>query len=191
MKILVKRIAGTAFAVTLGVFFATSSIAAPPGVVNLGQKLFQFNVIAKPGGWDPSINGNACNGARIFFAEDSGGAHNTLGTITWNLDPTVSGFQITDCNGTDGFATVTADENVNFAVVIRVQGPVISQLNFVCTVVTQSAGDNLCMIGSGTFKKGNSFTRVLTNIADNTFEQILWSLSGNWKIFQVRLYELP
>ncbi len=190
MKIRVKLIAHAAITATLGVLFATSSIAAPPGVVNLGQKLFQFNVIAKPGGWDPTV-GNACNGARIFFAQNSGGAHNTLGTITWNLDPTVSGFQITDCNGTDGLATVTADENVNFAVVIRVQGPVTSELNFVCTVVTQSASDNLCMIGSGTFKKGNSFTRVLTNIADNTFEQVLWTLSGDWKIFQVRLYQLP
>ena len=190
MNILVKRIAGAAITATLGVLFATSSIAAPKGVVNLGQKLFQFNVIAKPGGWDPSIDGNACNGARIFFAEDSGGPSNTLGSITWNLDPTVAGFQLTDCNGTDGAATVTADENVNFAVVIRVQGPKTSALNFVCTVVTQSAGDTLCMIDSATFHKGNSFTRVMSNIADNTFEQVLWTLSGDWKIFQVRLYEL-
>jgi hypothetical protein len=190
MQNFVSRWAAAAVAGILAAVFATSSIAAPPGVVNLGQKLFQFNVIAKPGGWDPTV-GNSCNGARIFFAENSGGPDNTLGTITWNLDPTVSGFEITDCNGTDGFATVTADENVNFAVVIRVQGPLISQLNFVCTVVTQSAGDNLCMIGSGTFKKGNSFTRVITNIANNTFEQVLWTLSGDWKIFQVRLYELP
>ena len=189
MKVVVKLIARAAVAALLGVTFATSSIAAPPGVVNLGKKLDQFNVIAKPGGWDPTV-GNFCNGARIFFAEDSGGPHNTLGTITWNLDPTVSGFQITDCNGTDGTATVTANENVNFAVVIRVMGPFTSALNLVCTVVTQSAGDTLCMIGSGTFKKGNSFTRVLTNVADNTFEQVLWGLSGDWKIFQVRLYAL-
>lgn len=191
MNTLGKLVARAAIGASLGMFFATSSIAAPPGVVNLGHKLFQFNVIAKPGGWDPSIDSNACNGARIFFAKDSGGAHNTLGTITWNLDPTVSGFQLTDCNGTDGFATVTADEKVNFAVVIRIQGAATSALNLVCMVVTQSAGDNLCMIGSGTFKKGNSFTRVLTNIADNTFEQVLWTFSGDWKIFQVRLYALP
>lgn len=189
MSTLVRRIAGVATAVTLGAIFTTNSIAAPPGVVNLGQKLDQFNVIAKPGGWDPTV-GNNCNGSRIFFAEGSGGPHNTLGTITWNLDPTVPGFQITDCNGTDGTATVTANESVNFAVVIKVMGPVTSSLNLVCTVVTQSLSDNLCMIGSGTFKKGSSFTRVLTNIADGTFEQVLWSLSGDWKIFQVRLYEL-
>jgi hypothetical protein len=189
MSTLVKRIAGIATAVTLGALFTTSSIAAPPGVVNLGQKLFQFNVIAKPGGWDPTV-GNNCNGSRIFFAEGNGGPESTLGTIMWNLDPTVSGFQITDCNGTDGTAAVTADENVNFAVVIRVQGPLTSSLNLVCTVITQSLNDNLCMIASGTFKKGNSFTRVMTNIADNQFEGALWSLSGDWKIFQVRLYQL-
>jgi hypothetical protein len=171
------------------VFASTNAFAAPKGVVNLGQKLTQFNVIAKPGGWDPSA-GNSCNGSRIFFAEDNGGANDTLGTITWNLDPTVSGFQITDCNGTDGTATVTADENVNFAVVIRVLGPVSSSLNLVCTVVVQSANDNLCMIASGTFKKGNSFTKVMMNVADNEFEQVLWSLSGDWKIFQVRLYQI-
>ena len=191
MKAFGKLVARAAVVATVGTLFATSAMAAPPGVVNLGQKLAQFNVIAKPGGWDPSINGNACNGARIFFGEDSGGPNNTLGSITWNLDPTVAGFQITDCNGTDGTATVTADENVNFAVVIRLLGPKTSALNFVCTVVTQSAGDNLCMIDSATFKKGNSFTKVMSNIADNTFEQVLWSLSGDWKIFQVRLYELP
>jgi hypothetical protein len=190
MNVLVKCVARAAIAVSVGTLFATSSIAAPKGVVNLGQKLTQFNVIAKPGAWDPSLDGNACNGARIFFAEDSGGPNNTLGSITWNLDPTVNGFQITDCNGTDGTATVTADENVNFAVVIRVVGPKTSALNFVCTVVTQSAGDNLCMIDSATFHKGNSFTKVMSNIADNTFEQVLWTLSGDWKIFQVRLYEL-
>ena len=189
MKPVIKRIAGAAMTAALAVPFATNSLAAPPGVVNLGQKLDQFNVIAKPGGWDPTA-GNFCNGARIFFAEGSGGAHNTLGTITWNLDPTVQGFQITDCNGTDGTATVTANEGVNFAVVIRVMGPLTSTLNLVCTVVTQSASDNLCMIGSGTFKKGNSFTRVLTNVADGTLEQVLWSFSGDWKIFQVRLYAL-
>ena len=177
-------------AASVGLLFASANaLAAPKGVVNLGQKIAQFNVIAKPGGWDPSA-GNACNGARIFFAEDNGGTNDTLGQITWNLDPTVSNFQITDCNGTDGTATVTADENVNFAVVIRVMGPATSSLNLACTVVVQSLNDNLCMIDSGTFKKGNSFTKVMTNIADDEFAQVLWSLSGDWKIFQVRLYQI-
>ena len=192
MRNLVSLFVGTVLAATLGALFATSSIAAPPGVINLGKKLDQFNVIAKPGAWDPTV-GNFCNGARIFFAEDSGGPGNTLGRITWNLDQTVSGFQITDCNGTDGYATVTADEKVNFAVVLRVMGPKTSALNFVCTVVTNptnTAGEDLCVIDSTTFKKGNSFTEVMRNITDDVFEQVLWDLSGDWKVFQVRLYQL-
>jgi hypothetical protein len=80
----------------------------------------------------------------------------------------------------------------NFAVVIRVLGPVTSQLNFACTLLTtQGPNDNLCVIDTATFKKGNSFTRVMTNVADNAFEGVLWSLSGDWKIFQVRIYALP
>ena len=177
-------------AASVGLMFASANtFAAPKGVVNLGQKIAQFNVIAKPGGWDPSA-GNACNGARIFFAEDRSGGNNTLGQITWNLDPNASGFQITDCNGTDGTATVTADENVNFAVVIRVMGPVTSALNLTCIVIAQSANDNLCMIDSATFKKGNSFTQVMKNIADDELEGVLWTFSGDWKIFQVRLYQI-
>ncbi len=186
-----NRIARVAVIVMLGALFATTAIAAPPGVVNLGKKLAQFNVIAKPGAWDPTV-GNYCNGARIFFAEDRG-TGNTVGRITWNLDQTVSGFQLTDCNGTDGYATVTADEKVNFAVVLRVMGPKTSALNLVCTVVTNDTitpGENLCVIDSATFKKGNSFTEVMRNITDDVFEQVLWDLSGDWKIFQVRLYQL-
>ena len=190
MKTIVTFIPRAGIAALLGMLFATSAFADPPkGVVNVGRKLAQFNVIAKPGAWDPTV-GNFCNGARIFFAQDNGGANDTLGRITWNLDPTVTGTQITDCNGTDGFATVTADESVNFAMFLRVMGPVTSQLNFVCTVVVQSLNDNLCMITSDTFKKGNSFARIGTNIADEAFAQVLWDFSGDWKVFQVRLYEL-
>jgi len=189
VKTIVKFITRAGVTVLLGALFATSASAAPKGVVNVGRKLAQFNVIAKPGAWDPTV-GNFCNGARIFFAQDTSGANDTLGRITWNLDPTVTGMTITDCNGTDGYATVTANENVNFAMFIRVMGPATSQLNFVCTVVVQSLNDNLCMIGSDTFKKGNQFTRIGTNIADDAFAQVLWDVSGDWKIFQVRLYEL-
>src|SRR5260370_14701573 len=109
MNILGKLVTRAAIAASVGMLCATSAIAAPPGVVNLGQKLFQFNVIAQPGGWDPSLDGNACNGSRIFFAENSGGPDNTLGTNTWNLAPAVSGFSITDCNCTHRSATGTAN----------------------------------------------------------------------------------
>jgi hypothetical protein len=175
--------------ILLGALVATAAVANPPGIVNVGQKLFQFNVIAKPGGWDP-LAGNACNGARIFFAQDSGGANNTLGRITWVVDPLVNGFEITDCNGTDGDATVTADENVNFGVFIRVMGPAKSSLDFTCEMLTTLNTENLCLISTGTFKKGNSFTKVMQNLANDEYAEVLWTLSGDWKIFQVRLYEL-
>lgn len=189
MNNLMRFISRVAIAAGFGALLATSAAAAPPGVVNLGAKLFQFNVIAKPGGWDPSV-GNFCNGARIFFAQNSGGPDNTLGTITWNIDPAVPGFEITDCNGTDGNATVTANQNISFAVVIRVQGPATSALNLVCAVVVPNGGNTLCVIGTGTFKKGHSFTTITTNVAADTFAQVLWTLSGDWKIFDVRLYQL-
>jgi len=171
--------------------FAVSSNANPNGVINVGKKLFQFNVIAKPGGWDPTVQ-QACNGARIFFAEGNAGANGTMGEIFWNLDPNVTGFEITDCNATDGNATVTADELINFAFFIRVQGPVTSELNLVCTVltVTPDAG-NLCLVGGvQKFSKGNSFTKIGFNLADGIFEQVLWTFSGDWKIFDVRLYQI-
>ena len=176
-------------AMLLGTLFATASVANPPGIVDVGQKLFQFNVIAKPGGWDPQA-GNACNGARIFFAQDNGGKGNTLGTITWLVDPNVHGFELTDCNGTDGAATVTADETVNFAVFIRVMGPANSSLNLTCAMQTILNTENLCLITTQSFKKGSSFWKVMQNLANDEFANVLWTLSGDWKIFQVRLYEI-
>ncbi len=88
---------------------------------------------------------------------------------------------------------MTADEKVNFAVVLRVMGPKTSALNFVCTELTNdkiTPDEDLCVIDETTFKKGNSFTAVMKNIADDDYEQVLWQLSGDWKIFQVRLYQL-
>jgi hypothetical protein len=177
--------------ITLGllsliVLIVGPAVAAPKGITEAGKLLFKFNVLSKPGGWTDL--GNACNGARIFFTEGNG---QTLGTISWSLDPTVQGFKITDCNGTDGAASVLADESVNFIVAIRVLGPKTSALNLVCSEVnpTIAPGEDLCIIDNGTIKKGSSFTRVMQNIADNEFESVLWSLSGDWKIFDVRVYE--
>jgi hypothetical protein len=179
------RITATFFAT----LFATALFANPPGIVDVGQKLFQFNVIAKPGGWDPQA-GNACNGSRIFFAQDNGGNGNTMGTIKWVVDPNVHGFELTDCNGTDGQATVTADETVNFAVFIRVMGPANTNLDLACEMLTTLNTENLCLITTASFKKGNSFSKVMQNIANDEYAEVLWTLSGDWKIFQVRLYEL-
>src|SRR5262249_30430621 len=155
---------------------ATNAFAAPKGVINVGRKLAQFNVIAKPGAWDPTV-GNSCNGARIFFAEDSGGAGHTPATNSSNPQPRLNRVYITDCKGTDGDATVTTDEKVSFAFFIRVMGPATSSLNLVCAEVVQSLNDNLCLIdGAQTINKGNSFTKIGFNIADDEFAQVLWSL---------------
>jgi len=40
------------------------------------------------------------------------------------------------------------------------------------------------MIDSATFKKGSSFTKVMTSIANNTLADVLWTLSGDGKILQ-------
>jgi hypothetical protein len=172
--------------------FAVSPNANPPGI-SVGKMVFHFNVIAKPGGWDNTLQ-QACNGSRIFFAEGDG-VNGTLGTIVWNLIPTTppGGFEITDCNATDdGIGVVSANENVNFAFFIRLQGPKTSALSLVCTVIVQSGTDNLCLLDSQViFKsKGGNFTKIGFNIADGVFENVLWSFSGDWKIFDVRLYTL-
>jgi hypothetical protein len=175
-------------ALGLVALIAGPAAAAPKGVTEAGKLLFKFNVLAKPNAWQDV--GNACNGARIFFQQGNGG---TLGTIHWTLDPTANNFTITDCNGTlDGMASVVADESVDFIVVIRVLGPKTSALNFVCTELvnpTLTPPEDLCVIDSGTFHKGNTFTRVMQNIAEGEFEEVLWTLSGDWKIFDVRVYE--
>ena len=173
-------------AVGLVAVIAGPAAAAPKGITDAGKLLFKFNVLSRPNGWTDV--GNACNGARIFFTEGNG---QTLGQISWSLDPTVHGFTITDCNGTDGVASVLADESVNFIVAIRVLGPRDSALNLVCTEVNPNIapGEDLCIIDSGTIKKGNSFTRVMQNVADGDLESVLWTLSGDWKIFDVRVYE--
>ena len=145
-----RRMWITAF--TLGVvLFGTSAFAQPKGLhgdPEVGKKLWSFNVIVKPHGWTDL--GNACNGARIFFDEDPNGG-GVSDTITWVLDPAANqDFQIVDCNGTDGAASVLVDENQGNAIVaIRVVGPRTSNLKFACaelinpTVVT--AGEDLCV----------------------------------------------
>jgi hypothetical protein len=176
------------------VLAATSAFAQPPGLRDpeVGKKLWNFNVLVKPNGWVDT--GNACNGARIFFDEDAGGGVN--GTITWVLDPNAQQhFRIVDCNGTDGAASVLVDENQgNVIVAIRVLGPQTSNLKFVCTEVTNptvTPGEDLCVIDEVNLNKSKSFTKVLKNIAEGEYEQVLWTFdpSGTWKIFQVFVYE--
>jgi hypothetical protein len=176
------------------VLASTELFANPTGLRDpqVGKKLWSFNVIVKPNGWTDL--GNACNGARIFFDTQPHGGLNS--TITWVLDPNAQqNFQIVDCNGTDGAASVLVDENQgNVIVAIRVVGPKTSNLRFTCTEVlnpTLTPGEDLCVMDEVNLNKNKSFTPVLKNIADNEFENVLWTFdpTGSWKIFQVFVYQ--
>jgi len=177
---------------------ATSAFAQPPGLKGdpeVGKKLWSFNVLVRPNGWVDVDAGNACNGARIFFTETAG-AGGVAGTLTWLLGPhTQQNFQILDCNGTDGAASVLVPDNQgNVLVAIRVLGPQTSNLKFVCSDIDPivTAGELLCPIDPlVNLDKSKNFTKVLKNIADADFETVLWTFdpSGTWKIFQVRVYQ--
>lgn len=183
-------------AASLVIVTAGSAFAQPPGLKGdpeVGKLLWVFNVLVRPNGW--SDVGNACNGARIFYTEDAG-AGGVIGTLTWLLDPNASqDFQIVDCNGTDGAASVRVDENLgNVLVAIRVLGRKTSQLKFTCEVVSNPnvpEGEDLCVIDTVNLNKSKSFTKVLKNIAEGEFEEVLWTFdpTGTWKIFQVRVLE--
>jgi hypothetical protein len=154
----------------------------------VGKKLWNFTVIAHPSG-DWSADDDVCpnNGNRIFFEEGNG---NTLGTIRWHLEPNNNpDFDITDCDGTyDGDADVFANESLRFWVMIKLVGPKTSALNVVCQdVVVSDNQDDLCVYSGGITR--NSTTKIFSNLVDNEYEEVLWSLSGDWKVFQVLVYE--
>lgn len=184
-----------AFIVLVVGFTLTGAIdtsAKPKGLRDtcLGKKIDSFNVILKPNNWD--AGGNACNGSRIFFDYDGGGP---IGKITWELDPTATGSTIEDCDGTDGYATVIVDEDEqDFVVAIRVVGHQNSRLDLACEEVVNPdlAGANnedLCIYDFVSIHKSSSFTKVTKNIAESEYEEVLYTLDGDWKIFQVWLME--
>jgi len=162
--------------------------AAPKGDArdsDVGKKLWNFNVIATPNGdWaeDDSVCSN--NGSRMFFEED------TIGTIRWSLYPNANqDFKITDCDGTsDGTGAVAANESLRFWVMVKLVGPKTSELNLVCQDVIDEGVDDLCVVGSVNLSR-NATTKIMHNIVDNEYEEVLWTLSGDWKIFQVLVYE--
>ena len=165
--------------------------AAPKGDArdsDVGKKLFNFNVIAVPNG-DWVVDDSECtnNGKRIFFEQGDG---NTLGTIKWALYPDQNqSFDIQDCDGTgDSFAEIWANELQRFYVMIKLVGPKTSSLNVVCTDVIDYLGvDDLCLYSGGITR--NSTTKIMENVAEGQYEEVLWEFSGDWKIFQVLIYE--
>ena len=167
---------------------AAPASAAPKGDArdsDVGKKLWNFNVIATPNdSWaeDDTVCSN--NGSRIFFEED------TIGTIRWSLYPNANqDFNITDCDGTsDGTGAVAANESLRFWVMIKLVGPKTSTLNVVCEDVIDEGVDDLCVLGSFNLSR-NATTKIMHNVVDNAYEEVLWTLSGDWKIFQVLVYE--
>jgi hypothetical protein len=182
----------SALAILLAATNASAQSGGPHGDPEVGKKLWSFKVLVRPNGWVDT--GNACNGARIFFTEggDGGGE---MGVLTWLLGPYAQqNFQIVDCNGTDGAASVLVPDNQgNVVVAIRVVGPKTSNLRFACLALYDDVvggGEDLCVIDNVNLNKSKNFTKVLKNIADNDFENVLWTFdsSGTWKIFQVRVH---
>src|SRR5262245_30021615 len=185
----------TAASVACLLLTATSAFAQKgvKGDPEVGKKLWSFNVLVKPHGWVDT--GNACNGARIFFDEEPNGG-GVGDVLTWQLDPDAQqNFQITDCNGTDGAASVLVDENQgNVIVAIRLLGPKTSTLRFSCSFVNASVaeGEELCVQDEFNLDRSHkAFTKVMKNIADNELENVLWTFDSTrtWKIFQVRVYQ--
>ena len=164
--------------------------AAPKGDArdsDVGKKLWNFNVLAKPNAWVEDDASCSNNGNRIFFEQGNG---STLGTINWHFDPYANqAFNISDCDGTgDSDADVWVDESLQVYIMIKLVGPKTSTLNVVCTELIDEGVDDLCLIGSANINR-NSTTKIMENVADGYYENVLWSLSGDWKVFQVLVYE--
>ena len=165
--------------------------AKPPGDSrdsDVGKQLYKFNVIAVPQeDWAEDDGECSNNGSRIFFQRDNGGA---IGTIKWELWPNLNtDFRIQDCDGTnDDWAVVQANESIAFWVTVRLLGPKTSTLNLVCTEIIDEGTDDLCVVGAVNLQR-NATTKIMQNVFDNEYEEVLWSLSGNWRIIDVRIWE--
>jgi len=173
---------------------ATYVVAAPPGDSrdpDVGKKLFSFNVLAVPqNNWSQSDTTCTNSGHRIFFQRVSSGS---IGSIQWTFDPAApQDFKITDCDGTsDGTAAVLVNEQLSVFVMIRIVGKKTDSLTLTCTQILPVGADNLCLIDTETFNKGKSFTKIMANVFDDEFEQVLWDLetSTGFRNAQVWIFE--
>lgn len=185
-----KRLAFTTLAALIAVAGLLSVPASAAGVkAGFGKQLWKFNAISIPenSNWEPNEDSNACNGARIFFVDSAG-------VITWRFDPTATqNFNIDDCDGTDGAATVTVDESLEVDIAVRLLGPNNSELNIICAeVVDLGNDDNFCVIGAPlkiTKQGRTNFHKILSTVSDGAYEEYTWTLWGDWKIFDVRVFE--
>lgn len=180
---------------TFALCLTAMSIAAAPGGKNggiqgdssIGKQLWKFNVISIPDTSNWGDSNASCNGARIFF-------EGTTGSITWKFDPEANkSFEIYDCDGTDSSASVIVDESIEVVVAVRLLGPYDSTLSIVCEEVEDEGNDDqFCVLPNTTniHKTGKTnFNQILRTVSDGAYEEYLWSLSGDWKIFDVRIFE--
>jgi hypothetical protein len=182
--------------VMIALAFSTNSVfAKPPGDsrdADVGKKLWGFNVLAVPqDNWSQSDTTCYNNGNRIFFERVNSGA---IGTIQWAFDPLANNnFKIADCDGTnDGTAKVIVNESLSVYVMIRILGKKTDSLTLTCTEIFDYVGtDDLCLIDTETFNKGNSFTKIMENVFDNEYEEVLWTLetSTGFRHAQVWVFE--
>jgi hypothetical protein len=179
------------FALAISVNYAG---AKPPGIKGdpeAGKMLNKFNVILLPEGSNWGQSNASCNGSRIFFQESNG---NTMGNIEWDFTPGAQrDFVVSDCDGTDDrLAVIDVDGAYEILVYVRVHGKAGHYIQLTCDNVIEdpdNPGNDLCLIDTETIGKGKSFTKVMNNLAEDDYEEVLWSWDGDWKIFEVRIYE--
>ena len=181
--------------VMIALAFSTNSVfAKPPGDsrdADVGKKLWGFNVLAVPqDDWSQDDVTCSNQGNRIFFQRVNSGS---IGTIQWIFDPAVNyNFKIADCDGThDAWAKVIVNEQLSVYVMIRVLGKKTDSLTVTCTEVIDAGADDLCLIDTETFNKGNSFTKIMENVFDDEMEEVLWQLetSTGFRHAQVGIFE--
>jgi len=181
--------------VMIALAFSTNSVfAKPPGDsrdADAGKKLWGFNVLAVPqNNWSQDDVTCSNQGNRIFFKRVNSGP---IGTIQWIFDPAASqNFKIADCDGThDTTATVIVNEHLTVYVMIRVMGKKTDKLTLTCVEVIDEGTDDLCLIDTETFNKGNSFTKIMENVFDDEMENVLWVLetSTGFRHAQVWVFE--
>lgn len=171
-------------------FGTSTAFAKPPGETrdsDVGKKLWQFNILAIPASSNWEDSNASCRGSRMFFDEGENGS------IVWILDPEAHGFEITDCDGTDGAGAVVADESQRFYVLIRLLGPNYSDVDLRCVNTLESDNkDDLCIIDTVNLTKHGEtgLVKIFKKLFDNELERVTWNWSGNYKLMQVRVHAI-
>lgn len=174
------------------IFTSANALAAPKGIDpnEVGQLLYNFNVIAVPHDWAVSDTECPNSGHRIFFTRvDSG----RLGTILWTVDPNQpQKIEITDCDGTDSEADIQVNGAGRFYVFVRLLGPSRSSLSLLCED-TDLLNEALCLVGNVTLNRATSkdFVKIMADLLADDLEQVTWTLDSitGFRHLQVRIYQ--